>query len=100
MHDKTYFKELTVSNAGNGYRDIIAKVDVTSYRRIPWEVESLPPNTPFSKAERRHIPFFLVHFLDPDTMEPIAPCPRGFLKKALKQVTSKGWKSMAGGSFL
>jgi len=97
MHDKTYFKELTVSNAGNGYRDIIAKVDVTSYRRIPWEAESLSSN---NKAERQHIPFFLVDFLDPDTMEPIAPCPRGFLKKALKQVTSKGWRAMAGGSFL
>ncbi|RPB27559.1 glutamine synthetase [Terfezia boudieri ATCC MYA-4762] len=98
MHDKTYFKELTVSNAGNGYRDIIAKVDITSYRRIPWEVESFPPNSPFS-SERQRIPFFLVHFLDPDTMEPIAPCPRGFLKKALKQVTHMGWKAMAGAEY-
>lgn len=37
MHDQTYFKELKVSNAENGYRDIIAVPDLSSFRRIPWE---------------------------------------------------------------
>ena len=91
MHDKTYFKELSISNAANGYRDIVARIDPTSYRRIPWEKES------GKGATKNGVPFFLVDFLDPETMLPIAPCPRGFLKKSMKHVEKLGWKAMAGG---
>lgn len=97
MHDKTYFRELSISNANNGYRDILAKVDISTYRRIPWEAESFPPSAPYAQAPRTPIPFFLVHFLDPDTMKPIAPCPRGFLRKAMESVEKNKWKAMAGG---
>src|SRR5271155_4826124 len=44
MNDKTSSRELKVSNAENGYRDMVAKIDLSSYRRIPWE---------------HNIPFFL-----------------------------------------
>ncbi|KAH8684582.1 glutamine synthetase-like protein [Tricladium varicosporioides] len=54
MHDQTYFRELKISNAENGYHDIIAVPDVSSFRRIPWE---------------DNVPFFLVSFFDPDTAE-------------------------------
>src|SRR3954468_1814743 len=37
MHDQTYFKELKISNKENGYRDLIAIPDLSSFRRIPWE---------------------------------------------------------------
>lgn len=37
MHDQTYFKELAISNKENGYRDIVAIPDLSSFRRIPWE---------------------------------------------------------------
>src|ERR1700760_3234570 len=37
MHDMTYIRELKISNKDNGYRDIIARVDLKSFRRIPWE---------------------------------------------------------------
>ncbi|KAH0556304.1 hypothetical protein GP486_005772, partial [Trichoglossum hirsutum] len=42
MHDMTYFRELKISNKENGYRDIIAVPDLSSFRRIPWE-----DNVPF-----------------------------------------------------
>lgn len=82
MHDQTYFKELKISNADNGYHDLIAIPDLSSFRRIPWE---------------DNVPFFLVSFYDPDTMEPLSVCPRGVLKTTLKKLEAKGLGAMAGG---
>jgi glutamine synthetase len=82
MHDQTYFKELKISNAENGYHDIIAIPDLSTYRRIPWE---------------NNVPFFLVSFFDPDTMKPLSACPRGLLKTALEKLQSQGLGAMAGG---
>lgn len=82
MHDQTYFKELKVSNAENGYRDMIAVPDLSSYRRIPWE---------------DNVPFFLVSFMDPDTRGPISACPRGLLRAVVNQIEREGLQAMAGG---
>ena len=82
MHDQTYLKELTVSNAENGYRDMIAVPDLSSFRRIPWE---------------ENVPFFLVSFYEPDTMEPICACPRGLLKQQIEKIEEKGYGAKAGG---
>ena len=82
MHDQTYFKELRISNADNGYHDLIAIPDLSTFRRIPWE---------------DNVPFFLVSFFDPDSMEPVSVCPRGVLKNALKKLQAKGLGAMAGG---
>lgn len=82
MHDQTYFKELKISNAENGYRDMIAIPDLSSYRRIPWE---------------DNVPFFLISFFDPDSGEPISACPRGLLKTAVDRIKKKGYGAMAGG---
>lgn len=82
MHDMTYVKELKISNAENGYHDLIAIPDLSSFRRIPWE---------------DNVPFFLVSFFDPDTQEPICACPRGLLKTALEKLQAKGYGAMAGG---
>lgn len=82
MHDQTYFKELGISNKGNGYRDIVAVPDLSSYRRIPWE---------------NNVPFFLVSFFDPETREPLSACPRGLLKTALSKAEEEGYRAMAGG---
>src|ERR1700753_1921183 len=65
MHDQTYFRELKISNAENGYHDIIAIHDLSSVRRIPWEDD---------------VPLFLVSFFDPDSGKPVSVCPRGILK--------------------
>jgi glutamine synthetase len=82
MHDMTYFKELKISNAENGYHDLIAKIDLSSFRRIPWE---------------DNVPFFLVTFFDPDTDLPISACPRGLLKTAVEKLEANGMGAMAGG---
>ena len=80
----TYFRELKISNAENGYRDLIAKIDLSSYRRIPWEY---------------NVPFFLVQFLDPDTLEPISACPRSLLRTAVGKLHDAGYGAMAGAEF-
>lgn len=85
MHDKTYMRELKISNAENGYRDMLAIPDLQSFRRIPWE---------------HNIPFFLITFHDPDTKKPVCACPRGLLHGQLERLGSKGYSAMAGGTFL
>ena len=82
MHDQTYFRELKISNKENGYRDIVALPDLQSFRRIPWE---------------DNVPFFLVSFLDPDTLMPLSACPRGLLKTAVEKLRRHGLSAMAGG---
>ena len=82
MHDLMYTKELKVSTKENGYRDLIAKIDLASFRRIPWE---------------NNVPFFLVSFHDPDTDEPLMACPRSLLKRQLDKLGKEGYGAMAGG---
>lgn len=84
MHDQTYFKELKISNAENGYRDVIAVPDLDSFRRIPWE---------------DNVPFFLVSFFEPDTRKPVSACPRSLLKTAVGKIEKRGLGAMAGGEF-
>jgi glutamine synthetase len=84
MHDQTYLQELRISNAENGYRDLLAIPDLSSFRRIPWE---------------NNVPFFLVSFYDPDTQQPLSACPRGLLKVQLDKLQKKGYGAMAGGGF-
>ncbi|KAJ1309517.1 hypothetical protein OPQ81_006291 [Rhizoctonia solani] len=81
MHDLVYPNELLVSNRANGYRDILARIDLSTYRRISWEA---------------NVPFFLLSFLDPETREPVPVCPRGTLTKAIKLAEDSGWVPVAG----
>lgn len=85
MHDLTYVRELKISNAENGYRDLLAIPDLSSFRRVPWEDD---------------VPFFLVSFFDPDTKEPVCACPRGLLKTVLDKLGKKDMGAMAGGELL
>jgi len=82
MHDMTYFRELKISNAENGYKDLVAKVDLSSYRRIPWE---------------NNVPFFLVSFFDADTGKAVSACPRSVLRTAVAKAEEAGYSAMAGG---
>ena len=76
-----YPRELLISNKANGYRDVIAKIDLSTYRRIPWE---------------DNVPFFLVSFLDPDTRKPLSVCPRGVVSLIAKKSEALRWIPMAG----
>ncbi|KAJ5910776.1 Type-1 glutamine synthetase 2 [Penicillium subrubescens] len=84
QHDMTYYKELSISNKENGYRDLVAVPDLSSFRRIPWE---------------NNVPFFLVSFLDPDTREPVCACPRGLLKTVSAKAEAAGYRAMAGAEY-
>ena len=84
MHDQTYIRELKISNKDNGYRDVIAQVDLRSFRRIPWE---------------GNIPFFLVKFIDPDSGDALSACPRSLLGGMVKRLASSGVAAFAGGLY-
>ncbi|KAH6618841.1 hypothetical protein C7974DRAFT_38054 [Boeremia exigua] len=84
MHDQTYFRELGVSNKENGYRDLIAVPDLSSFRRIPWE---------------NNVPFFLVSFHDPDTHDSLYACPRSLLKRSVDKLKENGYGAMAGAEY-
>ncbi|KAF5330711.1 hypothetical protein D9619_005342 [Psilocybe cf. subviscida] len=81
IHDTVYSRELLISNKENGYRDVVAIIDLSTFRRIPWEF---------------NVPFFLVSFLDPETKEPLPVDPRGVLKKATDIAREKGFECFAG----
>ncbi|TFL07375.1 hypothetical protein BDV98DRAFT_587873 [Pterulicium gracile] len=81
IHDQTYSRELVISNRNNGFHDIIACIDLSTYRRIPWE---------------NNVPFFLVSFLDPDTKEPLTVDPRGILKIATERAGALDRQCFAG----
>lgn len=83
MHDLTYFRELKISNKENGYGDIVARIDLASFRRIPWE---------------DNVPFFLVSFYDPSTDKRVSACPRGLLARMVEKVEEKGFGALAGGT--
>lgn len=84
IHDTTYTRELTISNRANGYRDILARIDLATFRRIPWE---------------NNIPFFLVSFLNPDDQTPLHACPRSMLEVVTGKLADKGWTCMAGAEY-
>lgn len=81
IHDQVYSRELLISNRENGYRDVLAVVDLSTYRRIPWE---------------NNVPFFLVSFFDFETKEPLSVCPRNAIIRATKLAEKEGWRCMAG----
>ncbi|KIP12283.1 hypothetical protein PHLGIDRAFT_98208 [Phlebiopsis gigantea 11061_1 CR5-6] len=81
IHDTVYPNELLISNRANGYKDLLALIDLSTFRRIPWE---------------NNVPFFLLSFVDPDTHEPICADPRGVLKKVTSRAQSQGYQCYAG----
>ncbi|KAJ3528181.1 hypothetical protein NMY22_g9516 [Coprinellus aureogranulatus] len=81
INDELYDPELSISNQTNGYRDLIAQVDLSTYRRLPWE---------------NNTPFFLIYFLDPETKQPLCVDPRSVLKKACERARKDGYEPYAG----
>jgi glutamine synthetase len=82
MHDQVYSQELLISNKRNGYRDLLACIDLSTYRRIPWEND---------------VPFFLVTFRDPDTRAALAVDPRGVVARAQRfSIQELGYLPYAG----
>ncbi|GAA5861205.1 hypothetical protein JCM8547_008518 [Rhodosporidiobolus lusitaniae] len=84
IHDRTYSKELSISNLQNGYRDLISRIDLNTYRRTPTDPD---------------LPFFLVTFEDPETGEGLHACPRALLKKVVDDLASEGYEAYAGAEY-
>ncbi|KAL4077335.1 hypothetical protein V8B97DRAFT_1866527 [Scleroderma yunnanense] len=81
MHDLAYSRELAISNRKNGYRDILAQIDLSTYRRIPWD---------------NNVPFFLVSFLDPVTQLPLYVDLRNLLRTTCEQAAALNFSCLAG----
>lgn len=58
-----------------GYPDAKATIDLTTFRKIPWEND---------------VPFFLGEFVD-DKNQPLAVCPRQVLKKVIGEADKAGF---------
>jgi glutamine synthetase len=84
VHDQAYFRELLVSNRANGHRDLIASVDLATYRRLPWE---------------KNVPFFLCRFTVPETGKYLDVDPRGVIADVVGRAGKQGWKCLAGAEF-
>jgi len=59
----------------SGYPDAPARLDLTTFRKIPWEQD---------------VPFFLGELMD-DKGQPAHVCPRQLLKKIVAETKSEGW---------
>ncbi|ORE08064.1 glutamine synthetase/guanido kinase [Rhizopus microsporus var. microsporus] len=75
ISDKAYTTATEFAGEDASFFDLIAKVDLESYRRIPWE---------------DNIPFFFVTLYHPHTNERLHCCPRSLLKDASEEY-SKEW---------
>ncbi|KAJ3299895.1 hypothetical protein HK104_006252 [Borealophlyctis nickersoniae] len=81
VYDKSIFEAITKDH---GYSDIQARIDKSTYRRIPWE---------------NNQPFYLVDFYNPVTNEPYELCPRSLLKRIVKECEDRGYKALCGMEF-
>ncbi|MEO7961698.1 MAG: glutamine synthetase family protein [Ginsengibacter sp.] len=66
------YDNTTYTGWHTGYPDALAKIDLSTFRKIPWEND---------------VPFFLGELLEADGM-PSAICPRQLLKKVLKDAAA------------
>ena len=66
-----------------GYPDVLAKIDLNSFRRVPWD---------------NNIPFFLADFEDAQGA-PLSLCPRKLLRGVLERVTAAGFGAKTGMEF-
>ncbi|GAA6055968.1 hypothetical protein JCM3770_000753, partial [Rhodotorula araucariae] len=84
IHDTPYSPELSVSNLANGYRDLLARVDLHTFRRTH--------TTPA-------LPFFLCTLLDPETREGLYADPRAVLQRVCRDLAEEGYEAMAGAEY-
>lgn len=66
-----------------GYPDANAKIDLGTYRRVPWD---------------DNVPFFLADFEAPDGT-PLSICPRKLLRKVIEKARSMGFEPSYGMEF-
>jgi glutamine synthetase len=89
VHEHGQADRLGSSSAG--FRDILAVPDLRTFRRVPWN---------------GNVPFFLIDFHDEAPKVPpaqaapaAAVCPRGLLKRVLREADNLGYKAYTGVEF-
>ena len=75
MHDAVYDPQPPLLADNSGFSDVMARVDQSSIRRMPWD---------------DRVPFFIVDFHSPVTGEPLACCPRSLLRRIVASAASSG----------
>ena len=81
-HDVTY-DNTNVTGWQHGYPDALARVDLDTFRRVPWDDD---------------VPFFLGEFVDAQG-GPFPVCPRQTLKRVLARAEKLGLQPMCGMEF-
>jgi glutamine synthetase len=69
------YDKVTFTGWHTGYPDAPARIDISTFRKIPWEED---------------VPFFLGEFTD-DTGNPSGICPRQLVKKVLNDALKEGF---------
>ncbi len=82
MHDELYTTETAIATAQQGFADLLAFPDLSSFRRLPFE---------------DNLPFVLVHFGAPS--DPVAACGRSLLRALCQKLHDAGCQGLAGGVF-
>lgn len=67
-----------------GYPDALAKIDLATFRKVPWD---------------GNVPFFLADFVKDGNGTPLGVCPRQVLKGILGKVADAGYKASCGMEF-
>ena len=73
----------TLTGWQHGFPDALARIDLTTYRKVPWD---------------GGVPFFLGEFVNADG-SPSPICPRQTLKRVLKRAEEMGMRVMTGMEF-
>ncbi|KAI8993261.1 hypothetical protein BDB01DRAFT_832098 [Pilobolus umbonatus] len=82
--DKPYDDDSEFSGEDSTFSDLNARVDLASFRRIPWE---------------DNIPFFLVYLHNPHTEKALHCCPRSLLKNTTDDFAKLGLNAYCGIEF-
>jgi glutamine synthetase len=67
----------------SGYPDALARIDLSTYRRVPWDGD---------------VPFFLADFVDAKN-QPLGICPRQLLKRVIARAEDAGYAPSCGMEF-
>ena len=82
MHDQCY-DNTRLTGWQHGFPDAIARLDLGTYRTVPWD---------------NHVPFFLGDFVTADG-KPHPACPRQVLKRVLARARKMGFEVMLGAEY-
>lgn len=82
MHDQCY-DNTQLTGWHHGFPDALARIDVNTYRTVPWD---------------GNVPFFLGDFVTAGG-KPHPACPRQVLKRVLKRAEKLGYTAMVGAEY-